>query len=293
MKLFLLGASGYIGGSVALALLRAGHQLVGLARTEEKGRQLATLGIQPVIGTLDSADVIAQSVRETDGVINAADSDHRFVVETIAQEIRGTDKVFIHTSGSSIVADPAAGEPSNFIYDEETEFEPDAHKLKRVEIDRFVRSIEGARAIVICPTMIYGEGHGLNKKSVQLPRLVDQARKSGISRVIGRGLNRWSNVHIDDLFALYILALEKAPAGAFYFAENGEESFLELGRRIREELKLDEDVQQWPLEAAIAEWGYEMAVFGLGSNSRVRANRARKELGWKPQLTTILESVLV
>jgi nucleoside-diphosphate-sugar epimerase len=95
-------------------------------------------------------------------------------------------------------------------------------------------------------------------------------------------------VHIDDVVELYRLALEKAPAGTFYFVESGEASYREMTAAIAAKLGLGE-AQDWPLEAAIEEWGYEMASYGLGSNSRVRGERARKQLGWTPKRTSVVE----
>src|SRR5216684_4608533 len=84
----------------------------------------------------------------------------------------------------------------------------------------------------LCPSNIYGSGTGLNPRSVQIPFLVDQARETNLVRIVGQGVNRWSNVHIEDVAELYLLALRKAPAGAFYFIENGEASFAEIGAAI-------------------------------------------------------------
>ena len=86
--------------------------------------------------------------------------------------------------------------------------------------------------------MIYGHGLGVGKDSVQIPMLAAQGKKSGIVRVIGKGLNTWSNVHIEDVVDLYLLALEKAPAGSFYFVENGEESYGNVCAAIAKRLNL-------------------------------------------------------
>jgi nucleoside-diphosphate-sugar epimerase len=113
-----------------------------------------------------------------------------------------------------------------------------------------------------------------------------QAQKSGIMRHVGRGANVWSNVHIDDVAELYRLALEKTPAGTFYFVESGEAAFNEMSTALAAAMKLPAP-QDWPLDDAIGEWGYEMASYGLGSNSRVRGERARTLLGWQPQRTSV------
>jgi nucleoside-diphosphate-sugar epimerase len=123
---------------------------------------------------------------------------------------------------------------------------------------------------------------------VQLPRLLRQAQKSGVVRHVGPGRNIWSNVHIDDVVDVYRRALDKTPAGTFYFIESGEASFREMTTAMAEALGLGAP-QDWPLEDAKQEWGYEMASYGLGSNSRVRGRHARELLGWAPERTSVVE----
>jgi nucleoside-diphosphate-sugar epimerase len=147
------------------------------------------------------------------------------------------------------------------------------------------------RAIVLCPTMIYGTGHGVHRESIQVPRLIEVARKSGVARHVGRGENVWSNVHIDDVVSLYLLALEKAPAGAFYYAENGENSYRQIAEAIGRMLGFGGRTQSMTMEESIAEFGEGAAQFSMGSNSRVRARRARRELGWKPAGRALLEEI--
>src|SRR5208282_4305557 len=105
----------------------------------------------------------------------------------------------------------------------------------RVDIKRYVRQAaieKGVRAIVICPTMIYGTGHGTQIKSDQIPKLMGLSKQVGAGVYFGEGLNRDSNVHVDDLVELYLLAIEKAPGGSFFFAENGNESFKHIAEMI-------------------------------------------------------------
>ncbi|KND56212.1 Nucleoside-diphosphate-sugar epimerase [Candidatus Paraburkholderia kirkii] len=105
---------------------------------------------------------------------------------------------------------------------------------------------------------------------------------------MGRGLNIWSNVHIDDVVNIYRLALDKPPAGTFYFVESGEAQFRDIIAAMAKTLHL-RGPEDWPLEDAIKEWGYEMASYGLGSNSRVRSKRTREILGWRPSRTSVIE----
>lgn len=285
MKIFMTGATGYIGGTIARRLLDDGHEIRGLVRDAEKGGKLAVFGVDPVIGGLDEAAILAAEARRADAVVNAANSDHRGAVDAFLEALAGSDKPFLHTSGSSIVADDAHGDlASDKIYDEETPFEPVPGKQARLAIDRTIReaSRRGVRSIVVCPTMIYGNGLGLARDSAQIPGLAKRARASGVVRHVGQGLNVWSNVHVEDVADLYRLALQKAPPGAFYFAENGEASYREICAAIARRLGLGEP-QPWPFADAAKELGENSAAYTFGSNSRVRARRARSELGWQPR----------
>jgi nucleoside-diphosphate-sugar epimerase len=285
MNIFLTGATGYIGGTVAHRLLRDGHKLRGLVRDAEKAAKLSALGIEPVTGGLDDAATLTAEARRADAVINTANSDHRGAVDALLDGLAGSNKPFLHTSGSSIVADEAHGDvASDHIYDEETAFTPVPGKQARVAIDGSIRaaSARGVRTVVLCNTMIYGNGLGLARDSAQIPGLAARARKSGVVRHVGKGLNIWSNVHVADMADLYALALAKAPAGAFYFVENGEASYRDICVSIAKRLGLATP-QAWPFAEAAKELGESSAAYTFGSNSRVRAKRARHELDWQPK----------
>jgi nucleoside-diphosphate-sugar epimerase len=280
MRIFLTGANGYIGGSVASALIAADHKIRGLVRSKAKADAVAAHGIEPVIGSLDDAALLQAEAQAADAVINAASSDHRGAVETLIAALAGSGKVLIHSSGSSIVADLAMGEPSDQIFDEATPITPLAEKAARLAIDRLVLDAPGVRSVVVCNAMIYGHALGPPAQSVQIPALTRQAKTSGVARFIGRGLNRWSNVHIADVAALYVLALAKAPARTFMYVESGEEALGEIANAIAAKLGLGA-AQSWSADEAIAAWGRNIAMFSLGSNSRVRG-KAAAALGWSP-----------
>jgi nucleoside-diphosphate-sugar epimerase len=287
MRIFLTGANGYIGGAAAVALIAAGHTVRGLVRSREKADLVAAHGVEAVIGSLDDAGLLQAEARAADAVVNNASSDHRGAVEALIGAIAGSGKPFIHSSGSSIVADLALGEPSERIFDETTPIEPLPERAARVAIDRLVLAAPGIRSIVLCNAMIYGEALGPPAQSVQIPVLVRQARTSGIARYIGRGLNRWSNVHIADVAAAYVLALAKAPAGAFFYVESGEEALGNIAGAIAARMGLGA-AQSWSAEDAIAAWGRNLAVLSLGSNSRVRGHVATA-LGWSPTRRSVTD----
>ena len=294
MDIFLTGATGYIGGSVAVRLIAAGHNVRGLVRTSEKADVLTKLSIQPVLGSLDDVGLLTREARKADGVVNTANADHLPSARAFITALAGTGKPLVHTSGSSVIGDDARGNRvAEAIFDEDTPFVVPPAKQQRRDLDLMVLGAAGSgvRSAVICPCKIYGTGRGANPHSVQIPFLVDNAHRHGFVQIVGRGVNRWSNVHIDDLADLYLLVLEKAPAGAFYFAENGEASFGEIGEAIAARLGLG-PVQSLPAESAAEKWGESRAYYSFGSNSRVRAKRARRELGWAPRHTSVISWIL-
>ena len=119
MKIFCTGASGYIGGSVAAYLIAAGHQVTGLVRSQDKADAVRARGIEPVMGALDDAEILAQAARAADAVVNAASADHKGAVVALLDALAGSGKPFIHTSGSSIVGTRSKGERSDAIFDED------------------------------------------------------------------------------------------------------------------------------------------------------------------------------
>jgi nucleoside-diphosphate-sugar epimerase len=146
------------------------------------------------------------------------------------------------------------------------------------------------RSVVIRPTMIYGEGRGARKESAQVPALIENAKKARIGLHIGRGENIWANVHIDDVAELYLLALQKAPPGALYYAENGEEVLKNVAASISRMLGFGGKTREWSPQEAEAALGPK-AHSSFGSNSRVRGKRSRAELGWQPKGPPILEEI--
>jgi nucleoside-diphosphate-sugar epimerase len=284
VKCFVIGATGYIGGSVAARLMQAGHEIVGLTRSEDGAGKLRSIGIEPVVGSLSEFDLLAETAKRVDAVVNAANADDPYAVEAILPVLEGTGKAFVQTSGSSVIADRAAGEPSDLVFHEDTPSEPLPERRGRVAIDRLVLSYgqRGVHSVVIRPTLIYGAGLGLHKDSIQVPRMLALAKEKGKALHIGRGLNVWSNVHVEDVADLYCLALEKAPPGSLFYAENGEASMRDVALAIGRLLGYGEGAETWPMADAVREWGVS-AYASFASNSRVSAAKAKAMLGWRPK----------
>jgi nucleoside-diphosphate-sugar epimerase len=293
MKVFCTGASGYIGGSVAVAFRGAGHEVAGLVRSEQSATAVKQMGIEPLLGTLDDAAILAEAAARSDVVVNAANADHEPAARALLEALEGSGKTYIHTSGSSIVGTQSAGEKVDDIYDEETPFTPSPGRAARVALNAMIlaHKTKGLRPIIVCPSLIYGVGRGPKTDSMQVPWLIALARKNGDAKHYAPGENISSNVHIDDLTDLYLLALESAPAGAFYFAENGENSMKEVCEAINRMLGIDKATVALTLDEASREWGENAAKNTMGSNSRVRAVRARSELGWQPHRPPLIDEI--
>ena len=257
MNVLITGAAGYIGGSVAVTLIKAGHKVAGLVRSETRARDIESFGIDPVIGDLADTAVLERAARNADAVINIANSDNREVADVFLNALRNTGKTFIQSSGTSIVADLADGEHPGKIYEETTPVDPLPLRAPRVALNDAVLAASGERlrTIVICPSLIYGIGLGASSDSMQVPWMIELAKKHGVGRHIGLGENIWSNVHINDLVDLYLRALENAPGGAFYYAENGENSMRELAEAISRMLGYGGRTEEMSIDEAVSEWG--------------------------------------
>lgn len=294
MKVFVTGASGYLGGSISQRLLEHGHEVLGLVRNAENAALLKQRGIKPLLGSLDDAASLSKGALHCDATINAANSDHYFAAQTLISAMKDSGKTLIHTSGSSIICDDAKGETSiDKVFDETTPFTPMLHRAPRIQIDRLVRTAgveSGIRALVICPSMVYGRGLGLHLDSDQLPKLINKSRELQAGVYIGAGAPIWSNIHISDLADLYVAALERATSGAIFYSENGEASFKEIAAAVSDALGFGGKVISWPFEKAFAELG-GFAQVALATNARIRAVNARQGLGWKPHGPSLADAL--
>ena len=296
MNIFITGAAGYIGGSIAHHLAAQGHALRGLVRKSAQAAALEAWGMTPVLGDLEDSSLLEAEARRSDAVINAASSLHGNAVKALVGGLSGSGKALLHTSGIGLLSDDARGDTlSEQVFTDDEPILPGNHPMQKAlrDVERLVIDAAevGVRSVVLSNSLIYGRGLGLHQESVQLPLMVGQARATGVSCVVGRGVNRWSNVHVEDMAVLYALALEKAPPGAFYFVENGEASFAEIGATIAVRLGLG-PVKCCSLEEAAAMWGEIPARYLLGTNSRARAVRARREIGWSPEHGSLTEWIM-
>ena len=292
-KVFITGATGYIGGSVAHILKNKGYEVTALVRKPEDAGKLKSLGIIPVIGSTQDLAILRRESLAADAVIHTSDADDPHAVITFLEALKGTNKTFIFTSGSSLVGDNSKGEKGNFRYTEDVPIEPLLQKAHRVALNDYIQAAakEDIRTIVIIPTMIYGDGLGIKKDSIQVPLLTEISRERKAGLYIEKGENIWSNAHVADLAELYVLALEKASAGTSFYTEHGEASLKDIAVSISKKLGFEGKTISITLDEAVKIWGPDAAGFGFASNSIVSSDKARALLGWKPVHTSILENI--
>ena len=286
MRVLVVGATGYLGGAVALRLMREGHTVTALVRDVSKAAPLAQAGLALSHGSLEDEAALKQAIAGVDAVINAADSDHAAGIDAILAAVADTNKTFIHTSGISVTGDRAAGAGGGIVREESTPFEPIPERAARYAIDARVRAAaqRGCRPIVMCCPLVYGPPGWPGRESVQLPHLVQDARAQKVARYVGSGQARWSRCHIQDIAEAYAMALINGRAGSLYYPESGEQSWRELAERISAVLGVP--TATWSLEEAIAAWE-PRALWTYSSNARTRGVLVRKELGWTPRIDDV------
>jgi len=288
-KILITGITGYIGGTIARKLLDKKYTIIGLVRNKDYTRDLNAAGIETVIGSIHDEAVLHAAISDADAVIHNADSaDDAYAADSIIRALEGTGKTFIFTSGSAIFGGKENGERNDFVHTEDFPLQPRLEMASRVLINQHIlrAARKNIRSIVIVPTMVYGEGLGLKKDSIQLPALVDFSKKKGFGTYFGKGENIWSNVHIEDLADLYVLALEQAKSGSLYYAENGASTIKNLAEKISNRYSL-QPARPVTVQEAVDTFGPAGGYFGFASNSLCSSDKARTELQWKPQHQSI------
>ncbi len=293
MNIFLTGATGLIGGTIAVKLEAAGHVVRGLVRDAAQAAAVTKLGVTPVIGTLDHLDTLAAEARAADATINAANADHVFAARALVQALQGSGKPLIHTSGSTVVGDHAAGDTAGSIHHEDLlPPEPLPEKCSRIATDRLVTAAgaHGVRSVVMCPGLVYGVGLGMRTVGWQMMNFVKLAQERGQPHHIGAGANIWSSVHVEDLADAYLLALAKAPAGSFFFVAGGEATWRQMAQAIGRLLGQGETTASISHMDAVRRWGPALA-HSMGGNSRISSAKAMAMLGWTPSRPSMLHDI--
>ncbi|MFJ5307157.1 SDR family oxidoreductase [Streptomyces sp. NPDC088350] len=285
MRVFVTGATGYIGSAVVRELLEAGHQVLGLARSDSAADTLTRAGVDVQRGDIDDGDSLRAGAAAADGVIYAAnqhisettDSAARAkaelnAVDAIGAELEGTGKPFVVTSG-------VIGRTPGELLTEDTPAVPNLVTALRLPVELSVLAL-GERGVRSSSVRLAPTVHGRGDARGFISTLIGVARTTGVSAFVGDGANRWPSVHRLDAATLYRLALESAPAGTPLHAV-GEEGvpFREIAQAIGRQLKVPA-ISMTPEEAGQHFVGFLAPLVALDNPASSALTQRRME--WRP-----------
>jgi nucleoside-diphosphate-sugar epimerase len=290
MRIFLTGATGYIGSAVLDALVRAGNDVTALVRDNEKAARVSARGARPVVGNLGEPDSYRAAADAQDGYVHAAfdrassrgPAIDLIAVETLLAAARrprtspapASPRFLIYTSGIWVLGRTPDGAA------EDAPVNPIPHVAWRPEIEQRVLQGSGdsLRTIVLRPGVVYGRGGG---------RVGDlfKSALNGLVRVVGDGNNHWPLIYDRDLADLYVrLAAHEGSAGIFHANDEGDERVNDIVSAIAPYLPVRPDVRHVPIEEARTKMG--SVADALSLDQIVRSPRARA-LGWAPSLRSV------
>lgn len=293
MRVFVTGATGFVGTAVVQDLLSAGHQVLGLARTEAAAATLTAAGAEVHRGMLEDPDSLRQGALATDGIIHtafihdfsnmaASAVTDRIAIETFIAALAGSGKPLVVTSGIATVAALEGGRLGTE-KDAPNPNTPGRHRVPSEETTLAAAS-QGVRSSVVrLPTSVHDkDDHGF------IPMLINIARQKGVSAYIGEGLNRWPAVHRLDAARVYRLALEKGAAGTRFHAI-GDEGIptRDIATAIGQHLNLPV-VSVSPAEAA-AHFGWLGHFFAV--DCPASGALTQEWLGWQPVHPGLIEDL--
>jgi nucleoside-diphosphate-sugar epimerase len=280
MNILIFGATGYVGRHATARLLADGHAVTGFVRNASGELRMAELGAGSVLGSLDELGAVTPLFAQFDAVLWIAqlmlDEEAR-VVSAILDALVGTGKTFLFTGGTSLISERTDGDWSENSFAEDEPFVPRKQIARRLAIENMVRGANrpGLRTLCLRPPLIWG-----NDRIKIIADLYHSANATGAVCYMGRGLNCYSNVHVEDLAEIYALALEKGVGGALYHAVSGEVNYRQMAETIAAHLGLP--TRSIDFAEAAELWDKFTALIVFGSCSRSRSPRARSELGWLP-----------
>lgn len=292
MDVFVTGGTGQTGPAIVAELIRSGHAVTGLARSDAAAARLEALGAAPWRGSMEDLDRLAAGAAQTDGVVHMANggdfSDpagmtRREVaaIRALGEALVGTGKPLVTTSGTLVMP---AGRVST---EQDT---PDAGSIAALRIPGEKACLgfaeRGVRAVVVrlAPTVHGPQDHGF------VPMLVAAARATGVSAYVGDGSNRWPAVHRADAAELYRLALETAPAASVVHGV-GESTiaFKDIAQKIGDRLSVP--TRSVAPDEAGAHFGNPFMALVFGADAPASSRHTQQLLGWAPRHPSLLDDL--
>jgi nucleoside-diphosphate-sugar epimerase len=286
MRIFVTGASGWIGSAVVPELISAGYQVLGLARSDASAKAIADMGADVLRGDLTDAGILRAGALDSDGVIHLA-----FVVPSVSEAATRADATAIETFAASL-----AGSGKPMLISGATITTPGRPATERDELiaagpiaariaNMQAALAAAARDVRACLVMLPRSVHGSGERHGFVPQLIAMARAKGVSGYIGDGASRWPAVHVKDAARLYRLAVEQAPAGAVLNAVGDEGVPVRaIAEAIGRNLNL-------PARSLPAEEYGGMLVPLLSTDMPASSAITQELLGWKPTHPGLIEDI--
>ncbi|GAA3432901.1 NAD-dependent epimerase/dehydratase family protein [Kutzneria kofuensis] len=274
MKVFVTGGSGYVGGPTIRALVRHGHEVTALARSDNSVTAVEAAGATAVRGALTDTDVLREQASRADAVIHLGMAGERTAEVDLAaaqamQDGLADRGTYVHTGGTWVFGD------TDGVADETHPMAPPALTAWRLDNEKQVLA-HGGRPVIVMPGLVYGNGGGLIEAFY-----VDPARRDGELAQIGDGSTHWALVHVDDLAELYVRALDAKPRSVYVGVDDQNPTIAEVSRALAHAVGVP--VKRIDLAEATERMGPIAEAFAL--DQQLTSAKARRELGWAPRHT--------